>query len=70
MEKQISNKGIKLITEAVGAAACEVIGLGPEDPLADACALVFVTLGSHIVEAVVDKHLTQGEDICKYIHYC
>jgi hypothetical protein len=70
LEKQIVNKGIKTITDAIGGTACELIGLGPEDPFADLCVVAFVAVSSKIIDAVVDEHLHDGKAICKKIHYC
>jgi len=70
LEKELVDKSISIITTAVATSACEVAGLGPEDPLSDICAVAVSKIASQIIEQVVNKHLTQGSAICNAIHLC
>lgn len=52
-----------------GDAACEAIGLGPEDPLADICAFI-VTTGCPIIAREVAKGVKNPEQICEQLKMC
>jgi len=52
-----------------GDVACEAIGLGPEDPMADICALV-VSFGCPIISKLVASGVKDPFDICEKMDYC
>lgn len=52
-----------------GAVACEAIGLGPEDPFADICAVI-VSGSCLAISQFVSKGTTAPEKICQGIGYC
>lgn len=52
-----------------GVALCEVIGLGPEDPLADICAGL-VAASCIPVSMMVAKGVTNALDICTDLSFC
>merc|ERR1711896_108895 len=52
-----------------GATLCEAAGLGPEDPLADACALA-VTTGCAIAAEELAKGIESPEAVCEAVGQC
>jgi len=74
----LSKVTAKAVCAFDGAAVCEVVGLGPEDPLADACAVFAVTvacpwavdkitswIGSHAAMTAIS-----GDKACSELHIC
>ena len=57
------------IGDASVVAACEAAGLGPEDPLADACAIGFGWAFNHECKKLMDEGLSMTYDACKD-HVC
>lgn len=43
-----------------GAAACEILGLGPEDPAADFCALLYVILCFYVGGSATNACIEAG----------
>merc|ERR1719150_1547948 len=68
MIKTLTKEGcLAVIPE--GVALCELAGLGPEDPLADICA-VAVAGACPAIAALVSKGITSVTDICTDIGLC
>jgi len=66
--KQLVSKGcVAIIPE--GAVACEAIGLGPEDPFADICALI-VAGSCPLIASQVSKGVKDPGQICEKLNYC
>ena len=42
------------------AGACEIVGLGPEDPLADACAAVIATAADRVCVKYADELVSEA----------
>ena len=52
-----------------GAAACELAGFGPEDPMADVCMLIFE--GScDLIYKLIKAGVKNADKICQEIHLC
>jgi hypothetical protein len=56
--------------DAIAISLCEAAGLGPEDPLADACAAALCGACSWFVSDWVDKKIHDGKTLCDHIHWC
>jgi len=66
--KQLTKEGcLAIIPE--GVTACEVIGLGPEDPLADVCAVV-VGASCPIIATLVSQQIKDPGQICTHLGLC
>eukprot|EP01126_Amoeba_proteus_P022328 TRINITY_DN22591_c0_g1_i2.p1 TRINITY_DN22591_c0_g1~~TRINITY_DN22591_c0_g1_i2.p1 ORF type:complete len:180 (+),score=25.48 TRINITY_DN22591_c0_g1_i2:366-905(+) len=73
VEVLIKKVGIKAGCAALdidGVAACEAIGLGPEDPLADICATAVVAACPFVLSLLTDKLNVDPEKVCELIHLC
>lgn len=57
------------VADAAFIGACEVAGLGPEDPLADACAAALVA-GCEVIAGQMAKGVTDPTELCKSISWC
>lgn len=66
---KIAKKGCSLITRAAMAAACEAAGVGPEDPLADACAVALFAACGEIAKLIAD-HVTHPGKLCHKANIC
>ena len=65
----ISKHGCGLFTRAKGAAFCEAVAGGPEDPAADACTAIFE--GScKLILKLIRKGTREPERLCDLIHLC
>lgn len=56
--------------DPIADAACEAAGIGPEDPLADACAVALDAACGILVEYFVDDHIHASSALCDRIHWC
>ena len=56
--------------DPIADAACEAAGIGPVDPLADACAFALDTACAVLVEYFVDDHIHASSQLCDRIHWC
>ena len=65
---KINEYGCGLITDAYAAAACEAIGLGPEDPLSDLCAFIIVHYCPDVLKYLEDH--VPINSICSDLGYC
>merc|ERR1719150_2048327 len=61
---EIASKWECVASDAGIAAACEAAGLGPEDPLADACAITFASVFEVACTAAIDKAKSFGKPEC------
>lgn len=66
----VDSKALCLVDTAEAVATCEAVGLGPEDPLADACAFVLGTVVTTACEAAVSKGVKFGKAQCKTAAGC
>ena len=66
---KIAKYGCGLLLDVEMAAACEAAGLGPEDPLADACVVALVGACAEIATLIAD-HIQDPTVICNKIHIC
>eukprot|EP00945_MAST-04E_sp_MAST-4E-sp1_P000112 g112.t1 len=66
---KIAKKGCGFVTDAEGAAMCEAVGLGPEDPLADICVACVVT-GCPIILKYAEKGIKSPTEICQDLGKC
>eukprot|EP00731_Ephydatia_muelleri_P031412 Em0022g926a len=66
---KILKRGCSFLFKVEAIAACEAIGLGPEDPLSSVC--IGVLIGScKIIASQITKHVTDPAKICKVIKLC
>jgi len=65
---QLASKGCAYIIPE-GAVVCEAAGLGPEDPMADLCAIIVVASCSTIANYVANG-IQNPEQICEDINWC
>jgi hypothetical protein len=56
--------------DGIAISLCEAAGLGPEDPLADACAAALCGACGWFVSDWVDKKIHNGKKLCQHIHWC
>jgi len=68
-EGKILKYGCGVLTKVAGAAACEAIGLGPEDPLADVCVAIIV-FGCPKIAKLLADHIRDPATICGDLGYC
>lgn len=66
---KIAKYGCGLLLDVEMAAACEAAGLGPEDPLADACVVALIGACAEIATLIAD-HIQDPTIICSKIHIC
>lgn len=66
---KITKYGCGLLAKVELAAACELAGLGPEDPLSDVCVVVLVGACSAIAQLIID-HVQDPAVICQKLHLC
>jgi len=66
--KKLTQEGCAFIIPD-GVATCEIIGLGPEDPLADVCALV-VGASCPIIANLVSRNIKDPGQICEHLNLC
>ena len=67
-QSHVVSKGCVLI-DGIAISACELAGIGPEDPLSDVCAAAFVA-GCKIVVDDALKHIHLPSTVCTHIHMC
>ena len=67
--KKIAKSGCGFLLKVEMAAVCEAAGLGPEDPLADACVVALVGACAEIA-SLVAQHIEDPTIICNKIHIC
>ena len=68
IEGIINKHGCGLADVAI-TAACEAVFLGPEDPLAEICAIGFIA-SCPIFAGWIEKHIYTNEKACQKIHMC
>ena len=66
---KIAKYGCGFLLDVEMAAACEAAGLGPEDPLADACVVALVGACAEIATLIADN-IKDPTIICTKIHIC
>merc|ERR1711862_592149 len=66
---KIEKYGCGIITDAFATAACEAIGLGPEDPLADLCVAV-IAEGCPEILKLIQEGIGAPSAICGDLNYC
>lgn len=66
--EELSKEGCAAII-GEGDALCEAAGLGPEDPLADICAVI-VTTGCEVIAEDVAKGVKDPEEMCSQLGKC
>ena len=69
VEGKVTKYGCGLIFDGIAAAACEAAGLGPEDPLSEAC-IAFVIAGCGEIAKLLAEHVKSPHDICHHLHAC
>ena len=66
---KIEKYGCGWIFKAEVVGMCELAGMGPEDPLADICAVALVASCAEIAKLVTD-HVTDPAKLCDLVHLC
>ncbi len=69
VEGMIAKHGCNWLFKAEVTAACETALGGPEDPLADACALAFIGACSYFA-GQIQKHAFSPKSACSHLHMC
>jgi len=64
------NKGENYVCDGVGDAACEAIGGGPEDPLADACTYLVNKFGCPYIIKKIQQGYDAPEALCDELDAC
>merc|ERR1711907_350172 len=69
IEGRVASAGCSWVTDAEGAAMCEAIGFGPEDPMADAC-VGLIVWGCPKILSAIERGIRSPSQICGAIGFC
>eukprot|EP01008_Symbiontida_sp_HLA12_P002209 NODE_3585_length_401_cov_280.564748_g3556_i0.p1 GENE.NODE_3585_length_401_cov_280.564748_g3556_i0~~NODE_3585_length_401_cov_280.564748_g3556_i0.p1 ORF type:complete len:123 (+),score=3.42 NODE_3585_length_401_cov_280.564748_g3556_i0:31-399(+) len=66
---KINDWGCGVVLDGIAVAMCQAIGLGPEDPLSDACSGIVMYSCSKLAE-YIEKGITDPQTLCEKIDMC